>query len=127
MYPVNLSKERKKKWKTVRSIVQVHRQVTEKGKISKETAHFISDLPNTTPAKYFYEGIRKHWNIESFHYIKDVVFLEDKWGVRTKNAPGNYSLIRNMVINIFRQHEFESMQATIEKCANNVPFMMGLF
>ena len=127
VYPVNLSKERRKKWNSVRSIIQVHRQVKEKGETREETAYFISDLPSTTPAKYFYEGTREHWHIESFHYIKDVVFLEDKWKVRTKNAPGNYSLIRNMVINIFRQHEFESIQATIEKCANNVPFMMGLF
>ncbi len=97
-----------------------------KGKTSKEIAYFISDLKPKIGAKYFYEGIRSHWQIEAFHYIKDKTFLEDSWKVRTKNAPVNYSLMRNLSINIFRQHGFECIQAAIEKCANNIPFMMSL-
>ena len=97
-----------------------------KGKEAKETAYFISSLSSKTDAKIFNEGIRGHWNIESFHYIKDVVFGEDKSKVKTKNSPCNYSIIRNLVINIFRKNNLHKMQETIEKCANNVPFMMSL-
>ena len=100
--------------------------VTIKEKATLETAYFISSLPATTLAKEFNEGIRGHWSIESFHYIKDVTFGEDDWKVKTKNAPANYSLMRNMSVNIFRQNGRHRIQETIEKCANNVPFMLLL-
>lgn len=74
----------------------------------------------------FNEGIRGHWSIESFHYIKDVIFGEDASKIKKDNAPCNYSIIRNLVINIFRKNNLHKMQETIERCANNVPFMMSL-
>lgn len=126
MYENNLNEENKKKWKSVNSIIEVERIVEFKEKTTKEIAYFISDLKPKTGAEYFYKGIRSHWQIESFHYIKDKTFLEDDWKVKTKNAPENYSIIRNLVINIFRNRGLECIQETIEKCANNVPFMMGL-
>lgn len=126
VYENNLNRQNKKKWESVRSIIEVKRETTTKGKLSKETAYFISDLKPTMGAKYFYEGIRSHWQIETFHYIKDKTFLEDAWKVKTKNAPANYSLIRNLAINIFRNRGFDCIQEAIEKCANNVPFMMSL-
>ena len=43
------------------------------------------------------------------------------------NSPENYSLIRNIAINIFRNNGFAKIQSTIEKCANNVSFIMKLF
>ena len=126
VYKNNLNKENKKKWGSINSIIEINREIIIRGKTSKEIAYFISDLKPEIGAKYFYQGIRSHWQIETFHYIKDKTFLEDDWKVRTKNAPANYSIIRNLAINIFRQHKFECIQATIEKCANNVPFMMSL-
>lgn len=126
VYENTLNTTNKRKWKSVRSIIAVKREIVDKGKLSKETAYFISDLKPETGAKYFHEGIRSHWQIETFHYIKDKTFLEDAWKVRTKNAPANYSLIRNLAINIFRHRGYDCIQAAVEKCANNVPFMMSL-
>jgi len=105
----------------------VERVVEFKKKTTKEIAYFISDLKPETGARYFCEGIRDHWQIESFHYIKDKTFLEDAWKVKTKNASANYSIIRNLAINIFRNRGFDCIQEAIEKCANNVEFMLGLF
>jgi len=116
----------RKKWKGLKSLVKVDRITTNKKKISKETAYFISSLRPSTSAKIFSEGIRSHWQIESFHYIKDVTFKEDQWKVKTKNAPANYSLIRNIAINIFRNNNLENIQEATEKCANNIPFIMSL-
>lgn len=122
----NLSGENRKKWTSINSIIEIRRASVSKGKTKKETAYFISDLKPEIGAKYFYEGIRSHWQIESFHYIKDKTFLEDDWKVKTKNAPANYSLIRNLAINIFRHHGYGCIQEAVEKCANNVSFMMSL-
>jgi predicted transposase YbfD/YdcC len=105
----------------------VYRKVIVKEKTSIETAFFISSLPPNTPAKIFNEGVRLHWSIESFHWIKDVTFKEDASKVSIKNAPENYSLLRNMAINIFRKNGFHKIQSITEKCANNVSFMMHIF
>lgn len=126
VYENYLNEENKKKWESVKSIIRVERIIEFKKKTTKETAYFIADLKPEIGAKYFYEGIRSHWQIESFHYIKDKVFLEDSWKVRTKNAPENYSVIRNFAINVFRKNGFDCIQEAIEKCANNVEFMVGL-
>ena len=123
---MSLNEFNKEKWKSVNSIIEVERIVKIKEKITKEVAYFISDLKPETGAKYFFESIRLHWQIESFHYIKDRTFLEDVWKVKTKNAPANYSIMRNLAINIFRHRGFDCIQEAIEKCANNVGFMMGL-
>jgi predicted transposase YbfD/YdcC len=123
----NLENIDTKKWVGITSLVQIYRKVTCKGKTTEETAYFISSLPSITKAQIYNTGIRSHWNVESFHYIKDVVFGEDRSKVKTKNAPGNYSLMRNLVITIFRNNNLHAIQETIERCANNVPFMMTLF
>lgn len=126
MYKNNLNKLNKKKWKSVNSIIEVERIIAFKKKTTEEIAYFISDLKPETGAKYFFESIRSHWQVESFHYIKDKTFLEDAWKIKTKNAPANYSIIRNLAINIFRNRGLDCIQEAIEKCANNVGFMMSL-
>jgi predicted transposase YbfD/YdcC len=127
VYDNDLSEENRKNWKSIRSLIQVTRIVIEKEKTKQEVAYFISNLDSNTSARYFLQAIRNHWGIESFHYSKDVTFLEDKWKVRTKNAPVNYSLMRTLAINIFRQNGFQKIQEVMERCANNVRFMRGLF
>ena len=114
-------------WKGLKSFIKIYRKVFFKGKPYIETSFFISSLSlASNTAKYFQEGIRSHWSIESFHWIKDVSFREDLSKVSKDNAPENYSLLRNFTINIFRKNWLNKIQATIEKCANNVSFMMGL-
>lgn len=74
MYKNKLNKENKKKWVSIQAIIEVKREVAHQGKASREIAYFISDLNPEIGAKYFYKGIRSHWRIESFHYIKDITF-----------------------------------------------------
>lgn len=91
-------------------------------KIHQETAYFISSLPITTKAKVFHQGIRSHWSIEnSLHYIKDKTFQEDQGKIRSKSAPENLSLLINMVINIFRKHNFNNIAQAIRLVSHDVP------
>jgi predicted transposase YbfD/YdcC len=115
------------KWAGMRSLVKVERTTLQGEKTTEETAYFISSLPCHTSAHVLNMIIRSHWSIESFHYIKDVVMGEDRSKVRIANAPANYSIIRNFVINTFRKNNLHNIQETLEKCANNVPYMLSLF
>lgn len=110
----NLEGIKTKEWAGLTCFIQVHRIVTRKGKTTKETAYFMSSLPSTTPVAAFATGIRGHWSIEnSLHYTKDVTFKEDASKVRTKQAPENTSLIRNVAINLFRIAGYTNMAQAI--------------
>lgn len=93
------------KWMGIREIIKVQRTVHYKQSdkpSSKETAYFISSKPMS--AKAYNRGIRAHWSIEnSLHYVKDVTFGEDASLIRTGKAPANFSIIRNIAINLFRR------------------------
>jgi len=51
-------------------------------------------------AEEYNKGIRAHWAVEAMHYIKDVTFGEDSSLIRTKNVPTNFSIIRNITMNV---------------------------
>ena len=119
-------------WKGLQSIIRVKRTTKftggkNEGAIRKETAYFISTLPSTTKAKIFNQGIRSHWSIEnSLHYVKDKTFGEDNSRVRTKNAPENISLIRNIAINIFRENNYQNIAQAIRLISNDIPRMFKM-
>ncbi len=54
------------------------------------------------------------------HYVKDVTFKEDNSKIITGNAPENYSIIRNIAINIFRENDFDSIASGIRLCCNKI-------
>lgn len=94
------------------------------GRVREETAYYISSLPAATKAEVFNQGIRSHWSIEnSLHYIKDKTFGEDGSRIRTKNAPANLSLIRNIILNIFRKNNYQNIAQAIRLVSNNISKM----
>jgi predicted transposase YbfD/YdcC len=101
----------------------VHRIVTHQNKRTEELAYFISSLPADTPAAVFAQGIRGHWGVEAMHYTKDVTFKEDASKVRTKRAPENISLVRNMAINLFRGAGYTNMAQAIRMVAHDIPLL----
>jgi predicted transposase YbfD/YdcC len=119
-------------WIGLQSIVKVKRTIRftggkNKDKVFKEIAYFISSLPSNTKAGTFNQGIRSHWSIEnSLHYIKDKTFREDSSRIRTKNAPANLSLIRNIAINIFRENNYSNIAQAIRLISNDISKMFEL-
>ena len=113
-------------WQDIKFIVKVERIVKYKsGKISSETAYFITNLEEK--ASFFNKGIRDHWKIEnSLHYVKDVTFKEDRLKIRTGNAPQNMSLLRTLVINIFRNNGFSNIVQATRLLSGNIPVMLTL-
>lgn len=115
------------KWHTVKTVIEVSRDTVftkDPKKTRTETAYFISSLPTTTQAKIFNLGIRSHWAIEnSLHYLKDKTLKEDACKIRTDSAPENLSLLRNIVINVFKDHGYSSIAQAIRLVSHDIKRM----
>ncbi len=106
-------------WIGLKSLIRVERTVIEKNKERNETSFYISSL--VTDAYGFNIGIRRHWGIENrLHYVKDVTFKEDDSKIKKGNAAENFSLIRNIAINIFRINGQKNMKQATRLVANDI-------
>ena len=108
-----------KEWIGLKTIIKVERTVVKKQITSNETAFYIGSFE--TDAYGFNIGIRKHWSIENkLHYVKDVTFGEDASKIISGNSAENFSLIRNIVINIFRKNGLKNIKQAIRLNSNHI-------
>jgi predicted transposase YbfD/YdcC len=104
----------------IQEIVKVTRMTSFKksGKVSTEVSFYISSKQMS--AREYNHGIRAHWSVESMHFIKDVTFGEDASLIRTKNAPTNFSIIRNITMNILRRENYSTFPEVIRMIGGNI-------
>jgi predicted transposase YbfD/YdcC len=106
-------------WIALHRLIRVERYVYKKYKKSHETAYYISDIISNK-AGCFAKHIRGHWGIENrLHWVKDVNLKEDDSKIKKGAAPENFSILRNIVCNIYRANGFDSIKYAIELHANN--------
>ena len=106
-------------WIGLKTIIRVERTVIEKQINRNETAFYIGSFK--TDACGLNIGIRRHWAIENqLHYVKDVTFREDYSKIVADNSAENFSLIRNIVINLFRKSGMKSMIQAIRLISNDI-------
>ena len=90
-------------WRDLRSIIMLQRQRRLGNKVQLETAYFISSLP--ADAKRIALAIRAHWSVEnSFHWILDVTFDEDRARMRTGDSAENFAILRHVALNLLKHH-----------------------
>ncbi len=95
-------------WHGLKSLVQLERIGIRQGKPYQQTNYYISSL--LTSAGEFVHKIRSHWGIENrLHWIKDVIFGEDAAPFRHCGAATNWSIIRNIAINLARKGGYDSL------------------
>jgi predicted transposase YbfD/YdcC len=95
-------KEAHPEWENLKSIGLVVSERTVNGKTSTEKRYYISSLPQD--AKLLAKAVRFHWGIENkLHWVLDVVFREDDCRIRKDYAPRNFSIIRQIVLNLLRK------------------------
>ena len=88
-------------WADLNSIVRVHRQVQHRERLTQQTAYYISSL--TASAQRLLEATRHHWAIEnSFHWVLDVVFDEDRSRIRTGYSDQNMAVLRAITLNLLK-------------------------
>lgn len=106
-------------WEGIKSLVQVERIGIRQGQPYQQTNYYISSL--STSAIAFAQIIRSHWGSENrLHWVKDVVFKEDAALLRHHNAASNWSLIRNIVINIARCNGYDSLTKAERFLSHNI-------
>lgn len=99
---------RQKNWSHINSIIKIERWGYRGKKPYQETAYYLSSI--NADAQTFHERIRGHWQIENqIHWVKDVILKEDNMGIRQIQAATNFSILKTIVLNLFRSLGFISL------------------
>jgi predicted transposase YbfD/YdcC len=117
-------------WDGVRSIGMLERsgtRTTKDGTVHalNETVGLISSRRVTAEAAATH--ITEHWCIENnLHWVKDVVFNEDRHTLKTGNAPQIMSWLRSMVISLCNALKLRSISDTIHNLEKST-ILLGKF
>jgi predicted transposase YbfD/YdcC len=95
----------KGQWPGLKSIAMVEAERRVRGKVSVERRYFVTSLSGKGVAGRVLRAVRRHWGIENrLHWVLDVVYNEDKSRVRSGHAAQNFSVLRQITLNLLRQH-----------------------
>jgi predicted transposase YbfD/YdcC len=86
-------------------------------KVSGERRYYISTHAHTN-ARFFAEGIRCHWGVESMHWSLDVSMNEDQSRLRMGDGAENFSRLRRTALNQLKRWQ--------PKKSNGKPLRVGL-
>lgn len=113
-------------WLGVQSLICVERQGWRDRKPFYEVHFYFSSLKGS--AQELARGIRGHWSIEnSLHWVKDGVFREDRAPYTDPNCATNWSIIRNIALNLIRINGFTSLTKAIRACAHDLERLFSFF
>lgn len=116
-------------WKKLSSIGMVRRTVSIKEKTTVENCYYISSLemPKKGECEEFAKAVRKHWGVESCHWVLDVVFKEDDSRVRKNNGAQNQSMLKKIAMNILKTEKVTKKKISLRrkrfKAAMDVEFL----
>ena len=114
-------------WKGLKKIFAVKRRVEKGGKISEEISCYLSS--KNTSAENLLSHTRKHWQIESFHWILDVNFGEDDSLIRHKNSQICLNVLRKFAVSMLKKYienhplKRKTISGNTRKCLMNQDFM----
>lgn len=92
------------------------------GKTSTETVYGITSLsPEKADTRKLLALSRGHWSIENrSHYVRDMLYDEDRHQVRKKKGPHMMACLRNFAISLLRLMKFTNIaKATREIAARS--------
>ncbi len=94
-------------WADLNSIVRVQRERREGHQTTHDTAYYISSLPAN--AALLLISTQHHWAIEnSFHWVMDVTFDEDRSRIRNDDSAENMAVLRSIALNLLKRDTSKS-------------------
>lgn len=101
--------------------IQRHSIDKKTGKETLEIAYGLtSHTALTANAQKVLSFNRKHWGVESHHYIIDWNWHEDRCTIRTQYGPENITRLRRFATGLIKLTSKDSVASTIRKLAGNV-------
>jgi predicted transposase YbfD/YdcC len=93
-------KAERPEWNSIKSVIKIRSIFEIKDKVTTEERFYITSL--VAPARKLSNAVRKHWGVESMHWILDVTFGDDQSRVRKGNAPQNMAVIKKSALNLLQ-------------------------
>lgn len=107
----------REKWQHLQNFIQVKRSGFRGSKTYEEIAYYGSSL--CQKAEVLASAIQGHWGIENkLHWVKDVIFQEDSSPITHFQAATNFSTLKTLGMNFFKNLGFDSMTAGKRWLAN---------
>ena len=98
------------------------------GKITTETSYYVTNqsLNTIETQQELFQAIRRHWGVESDHWIRDVTFKEDHVRSTYSNRGQILALLRTLALYLFRKMKIKNMQEAIDNFVDS-PCTFKLF
>lgn len=88
----------------VAQAMEITRTVWDAEGLHEEVSYFLTDCsPDEITPEQLLAHIRGHWSIETRHFIRDVVFGEDRSQYRTGTGPRVLAAFRNLALTLIRR------------------------
>lgn len=90
------------KWHGLKGIYAIQRKTTENNRKSEETSYYLSSLD--VPCEEMLRIVREHWQIESMHWMLDVVFSEDDCRLFSVNSQKSMNALRKLAVALHKSY-----------------------
>jgi len=112
-------------WPGLNALVVVDSEREIGATVERETRFYITS--STDKADKLGDVVRRHWAVESMHWLMDCLFRDDECRVRTEHAPANFTTIKHIAHNLLRRHPAKlSMTNKRLKAGWNEKFLVSL-
>lgn len=112
-------------WPGLKAVVMLESERRIGDKVERETRFYITS--STGKADTLGAAVRRHWSVESMHWLMDCLFRDDECRVRTEHAPANFTTIKHIAHNLLRRHPAKlSMTNKRLKAGWNDQFLLSL-
>lgn len=90
----------KKAWKNLSGVGMAIREVEIGERKTIETSYFIGSIKDIVN---FEKAVRNHWQIESMHWVLDVIYKDDANRTRKGTAPQNMAVLKKIALNAIKK------------------------
>ena len=103
------------------AVLRRTRENLKSGKVEECTHYLITSLTSEqADANRLMELKRGYWDIENkLHYVKDMVFGEDRSTIRSLFGPRNMAALRNFAVGLYRASGVENIKRAVENVRHN--------